>query len=252
MSLRTHVIRHLAFEDLGLWEAPLAEAGGTVRYFQPGVDDLSPCGRPEAELLIVLGAPIGVYEAAQYPFLEAELEVIRRRLDRGMPILGICLGAQLIAAAAGARVYPSGVREIGWGPVSLTAAGSESCLRHLSGCDYTVLHWHGDTFDLPEGATLLASTPMVRHQAFALGPNALGLQFHAEADPRTIERWLIGHACELSQAGIEPAGLRRATAQLPGSFRACSAQVLRNWLADIGLNQPSRLPLGASGRPTRR
>ena len=236
MTHRTCVIRHLDFEDLGLWEAPLAGPGGSVRYFQPGVDDLSPCGSAEAELLVVLGAPIGVYETAQYPFLEAELDLIRRRLDRGLPILGICLGAQLIAAAAGARVYPSGVREIGWGPISLTAAGTESCLRHLAGCDYTVLHWHGDTFDLPQGAMLLASTPLVRHQAFTLGRNALGLQFHVEADPRTIERWLIGHACELSQAGIRPAELRRATAQLPASLQACSEHVLKSWLADIGLS----------------
>lgn len=219
-----------------MWEAQLAGPAWSVRYFQPGMDDLSPCSDVEPELLIVLGGPIGVYETAQYPFLEAELEVIRRRLKRGLPMLGICLGAQLIAAATGARVYPSGAREIGWGPIALTAAGDESCLRHLARCNYTVLHWHGDTFDLPAGATLLASTSLVRHQAFTLGRNVLALQFHVEADPRTLERWLIGHTCELSLAGIKPVELRRATEQLPSSLQACSEQVLESWLAHVGLS----------------
>jgi len=236
MTLRAFVIRHLPFEDLGLWEARLTAPRWSVRYFQPGIEDLSPCGDPDAELLIVLGGPIGVYEEAQYPFLGHELEIIRRRLKRRLPILGVCLGAQLIAAAAGARVYPTGIKEIGWAPVSLTAAGNESCLRHLADCDYTVLHWHGDTFDLPDGATLLASTHLVRHQAFTLGPNVLALQFHVETDPRTLERWFIGHACELSQADVKPVELRRATERLPVSFPACSVQVLESWLAHVGLS----------------
>jgi len=235
MTRRTYVVRHLAFEDLGLWESQLTGPSGSVRYFQAGVDDLSPCIDDRPDLVVVLGGPIGVYESDQYPFIADELQLIRRRLENSAPILGVCLGAQLMAAAAGARVYPSGVKEIGWGPIALTPAGEASCLRHLQSSDYTVLHWHGDTFELPNGATLLASTSQVKHQAFTLGANALALQFHVEADPKSIETWLIGHTCELGHAGIKPADLRRATQQLPSSLRAHSELVLRDWLRQIGL-----------------
>jgi GMP synthase (glutamine-hydrolysing) len=235
MTHRTYVIRHVAFEDLGIWNAPLATRS-SIRYLQAGVDDLSRCMTDEPDLLVVLGGPIGVYESDQYPFIDDELKIIRHRLEQKLPLLGICLGAQLIAATAGARVYPSGVKEIGWGPIQLTGLGQASCLKHLASSDYTVLHWHGDTFDLPPGAQLLASTSLVKHQAFTLGHNVLALQFHAEADPRTIDTWLIGHTCELGGAKIKPADLRRATRELPSSLRANSEAVLNAWLKQVGLN----------------
>jgi len=97
------------------------------------------------------------------------------------------------------------------------------------------LHWHGDTFDLPVGAQLLASTALVKHQAFTLGHNVLALQFHVEADPKAIETWLIGHTCELGGAKIKPADLRRATQELPTSLRANGEVVLNTWLKQIGL-----------------
>jgi GMP synthase (glutamine-hydrolysing) len=223
----------VAFEDLGLWEPQLIAPKASVRYFQAGVDDLAPCVNDAPELLVVLGGPIGVYETDSYPFIAHELNLIRHRIERGLATLGICLGAQLIAAAAGARVYPSGVKEIGWGPVTLTPAGHESCLRQLASSNYTVLHWHGDTFDLPRGATLLASTAQVKHQAFALGSKVLALQFHAEADPRFIESWLIGHTCELGLARIKPAELRQASRELPESLPANSAMMLKSWLQSV-------------------
>jgi len=234
MTNRTYAIRHVAFEDLGMWNSPLATRS-SIRYLQAGVDDLSRCITDAPELLIVLGGPIGVYESDQYPFLEDELNIIRHRLEQRLPLLGICLGAQLIAAAAGARVYPSGVKEIGWGTIALTDIGKTSCLNQLAGSDYTVMHWHGDTFDLPSGAQLLASTSLVKHQAFTLGSNVLALQFHVEADPRAIEPWLIGHACELGQARIKPADLRRDTAKLPSSLRVNSEAMLNTWLKQVGI-----------------
>jgi GMP synthase (glutamine-hydrolysing) len=234
MDSRTYAIRHVAFEDLGLWQSQLSGANRSVRYFQAGIDDLTPCIHDDPELLVVLGGPLGVYEADQYPFIATELEALRRRLERNLPVLGLCLGAQMIAAAAGARVYPSGIKEIGWAPIALTPAGNASCLKHLQSSDYTVLHWHGDTFDLPDGATLLASTSQVKHQAFALG-KALALQFHVEADPQKIESWLIGHTCELGHAGVKPADLRRASQQLPSALRTNSELALSSWLKEVGL-----------------
>ena len=147
------------------------------------------------------------------------------------PTLGICLGAQLLAAALGARVYPGGRKEIGWGPLRLTQAGQASPLAALEGVP--VLHWHGDTFDLPDGCELLASTDVYERQAFSLGPNVLGLQCHPEADARRFERWLIGHAGELASAGIDVRALReQAQALGPGLERASNA-VLRDWLAGL-------------------
>src|SRR5439155_9232464 len=120
---------------------------------------------------------------------------------------GICLGAQLAARALGARVYPSGVKEIGWGPVDLTDVAASTPLRHLA--QTPVLHWHGDTFDLPHAAVCLASTSMCHIQAFSLGSNILCVQFHPEVDPTAgIESWLVGHAAELAGAGIDPRDLR--------------------------------------------
>jgi GMP synthase (glutamine-hydrolysing) len=235
MSKRIDVIRHVAFEDLGLWQAPLANVGA-AHYLQAGVDDLSQLDHHKSDLLVVLGGPIGVYEDDQYPFIKTELEIIRTRLKLGLPILGICLGAQLIAAAAGARVYPSGLKEIGWGAISLTDAGAKSCLNQLSVCDHTVLHWHGDTFDLPSNATLLASSPLVKHQAYSIGPNVLALQFHAEMNPAMMDTWLIGHTCELGHAGIKPNDIRLATQQLPNNYAACSERVIRSWLKQIGFS----------------
>jgi len=233
MSLSTYVIRHVAFEDLGLWHEPIA-ARSSVRYLQAGIDDLTRCMTESPDLLVVLGGPIGAYQSDKYPFLTNELEVIRHRLDRRLPLLGICLGAQLIAAAAGARVFPSGVKEIGWGAISLTDMGNASCLRPLAGSCSPVLHWHGDTFDLPDGAQLLASTKLAKHQAFSIGHAVLALQFHAEVDPKSIEAWLIGHACELDWSEIEPAELRAQTLQLPSSLPVSSELVIETWLKQIG------------------
>src|SRR6185436_5058732 len=129
------------------------------------------------------------------------------RLSRRRPTLGICLGAQLIARVLGARVYPARAKEIGWHPLQLTSAGEASPLSHLRATSGQVLHWHGDTFDLPAGAAHLASTEVCPHQAFSIDA-ALALQFHLEVDVHRIERWLIGHVCELGVNGVDVAQLR--------------------------------------------
>jgi len=159
------------------------------------------------DALIVLGGPIGAYEDDRYPFLADELRLVERALKQQIPVLGICLGAQLLARALGARVHPVAGREIGVAPVALTAEGQASCLKHLAP-GYRVFHWHGDTFDLPEGAVRLASTAMTPNQAFARGSKVLGLQFHVEAEAARIERWLIGHTCELGITGLDVVALR--------------------------------------------
>jgi GMP synthase (glutamine-hydrolysing) len=230
MSKSLVAIRHVPFEDLGTFEEPLRGAGYDIRYDDVGHPDFLGFDPLAPDLLVVLGGPIGVYETETYPFLVPETALIARRLAAGRPTLGLCLGAQLIAAASGARVYPSGVKEIGFAPITLAAAATATPLRHLAAID--VLHWHGDTFDLPPGATLLASTDLVRNQAFAIGANVLALQFHPEARA-DIEPWLVGHTAELGAARISPVALRADAARLGPALAAAGGRMIREWLAGL-------------------
>lgn len=223
--MRCDVIRFVAFEDLGVWEAEIAAQGYAVRYLDVGVDDLS-AGRA-ADLLVVLGAPIDADDVARYPVLDDVVALVRARLDSGRPLIGVCLGAQLMALALGAEVR-RGNREIGWAAVDLTAAAEGTALARLDGAP--VLHWHADTFDLPAGATLLASTAANANQAFAIGA-AIGVQFHPEADPEAIERWLIGHTGDLTQWEVAPAELREQARVHGDAAVAAGVLMLRDLLA---------------------
>ncbi len=223
-------IRHVAFEDLGSFAPVLQGRGWTIRTLDAGVDDLAGLDPVAADLLVVLGGPIGAYEDDVYPFLTDELRLLETRLRAGRATLGICLGAQLMARALGARVYgnPAG-KEIGWSPLSLSPAGLASPLAAIDGA--AVLHWHGDTFDLPEGAELLASTGITRNQAFSWGKAALGLQFHVEAVGRDLERWFIGHAAEVSATpGTTVPALREATRKHAGELESRAGEVLVRFL----------------------
>lgn len=226
-------IRHVAFEDLGAFAAVLEHGGWTISYRDAAVDDLAAAEVAAADLLVVLGGPIGAYEEELYPFLKDELRVIEHRLAAGRPVLGICLGSQLMARALGARVYPGTGKEIGWAPLQLTEAGRGSCLAPL-GDGTPVLHWHGDTFDLPQGAGLLASTPRYKNQAFAWERHGLALQCHLEATAAGLERWYIGHACEVAATPSLSVPVLRAEARHwapPLAPRA--AQCLESWLEGL-------------------
>ena len=225
-------IRHVHFEDLGAFETVLATSGYRVQYFDAGISHFHAAQLADCDLLVVLGGPIGAYEEDKYPFLTDEIAVIQKRLNFARPALGICLGAQLFARALGARVYPVPAKEIGWAPLTFTLEGKQSPLRCLEGVP--VLHWHGDTFDLPDGATLLASTKLCQNQAFTYGKSVLAFQFHPEASAKNFESWLIGHAVEI--AGVESlsvAKLRADTARLAPESAPLGQQCLREWLAEL-------------------
>jgi len=234
-------IRHVKFEDLGAFAPALEAAGYAVQYLDIGEAALHGLRPEAADLVVVLGGPISVYEEANYPFLNDEIAFIERRLAAGRPLMGICLGAQLIARAAGARVYPSGTKEIGIGPVTLTEAGRASCLRPFA-AEPATLHWHGDTFDLPAGAALLASTEVCENQAFALGRNVIAFQFHPEADTARIEQWLVGHTLELASAGIDIPVLRREALACREELRRKAETVAAAWLDGL-----SESPAAAAG-----
>lgn len=229
---RAVAIRHVSFEDLGLLASLLTKRGYDVSYRDAALDPIDIDEIRDADLLVVLGGPIGAYDAACYPFLRDELRLIERRLSRDLPTLGICLGAQLMASALEAKVYPGPIKEIGWADVSLSPDGYESALAPLSS-QPSVLHWHGDTFDLPAHATRLAFSAHYENQAFRYGRNGLALQFHLEADPHRIEQWLVGHALELAQAGVSLHALRRETAAMAHTAIERAATIFLSWLHQI-------------------
>ena len=226
-------IRHLAFEDLGLIEAWLKRRGWRIVTYDAGVDELWKIDLGQVDLLAVLGGPIGAHDDALYPFLVEEVELIRQRLDSGRPLLGICLGAQLMARALGAAVVPMGRKEIGYGPLTFTSQGSSSPLARIG--TQAVLHWHGDQFELPAGCASLASTPLCPHQAFMVGTHAMAWQFHLEVDAARIEQWLIGHTSELQQAGIDIAMLRSAAVQHRAGLAHALDAVLADWFNRLRL-----------------
>ncbi|PWC15808.1 glutamine amidotransferase [Brenneria roseae subsp. americana] len=221
-------LRHVHFEDLGILAPFLQQRGYSCRYLDSAVDDLSSVDLADCDLLVVLGGPIGAFDHDTYPFLVAELNLIRQRLDSRKPVLGICLGAQLMARALGKRVAPMGVKEIGFSPLTLTSAGERSVLSALDGV--AVLHWHGDQFDVPDQAQLLAGTSVCPHQAFAIGNYALGLQFHPEVAPGNLASWLVGHACELGQAGIDPRLLREQAERYCAVLADATYRMMDDWL----------------------
>jgi GMP synthase (glutamine-hydrolysing) len=227
------IIIHVAFEDLGSFEAVLIESGFELNYVKAGTDTLSDSEVVDADLLIVMGGPISANDVDDYPFLQQEIDLLRMRMSLNKPTLGVCLGAQLIARAAGAAVYSGKQKEIGWFPITLSAAGKDSALNCLQGKSATVLHWHGETFDLPDTAELLASSESYSNQAFSIG-NTLALQFHSEVTAKGLEQWFIGHTGEISQTdGISVLQLRADTQRYAAGLKSRAQTFLRDWLRQI-------------------
>jgi GMP synthase (glutamine-hydrolysing) len=221
-------VRHVAFEDLGLLGPLVSARGYGIHYHDAGIERFKADTLLTPDLVIVLGGPIGVYESETYPFVTDEIAAVAARLHANKPILGICLGAQMMAAALGARVAPGPVKEIGYAPLILTAAGRSSVLAPLG--TSSVLHWHGDNCALPAGCECLASTRRCPVQAFSRPPTQLALQFHLETDPARLEAWLVGHAVELGKAGIDPRKLRDEARKLGPGLREVGTKVLSAWL----------------------
>lgn len=225
------VLRHLMFEGLGALAQCLSKRNYQVIYIDVGVDDFD-TEFLNADLMIILGGPISVYDEVHYPFLKEEVEFIRMRLDLKLPTLGICLGAQLIAKACGALVKPLGETEIGFFPISIVD-NAPNTIFNGSHDDMFVLHWHGDTFDLPTNASLLASSKACVNQAFSIGKHIIGLQFHLEIDCRYIEQWLIGHTLELNKAEIDPNLIRDQAKEYGALIYEQTENILGTWIDEF-------------------
>lgn len=228
-------IRHLAFEDLGNLETVLGEEGYEVSYLEAGRDDLSAVAKKDPDVLVVLGGPISANQTETFSFLNTELSILQDRLQRQRPTIGICLGAQLMAKSLGYKVFKGKAPEICWSPVNLTSDGQNSVLSALSDNQLRVLHWHGETFDLPKEAKLLCSTDICTNQAFSIGNHALALQFHLEVELKSVERWFIGHICEIEHTpSISVADLRAQSHEYAERLNKSAQNIWRNWLRAAG------------------
>lgn len=228
------VLRHVAFEDLGILEDLFAARKWKVTYIEAPVADWAKLDLTKPDLLVILGGPIGVNDEDLYPFLTPELAAIAKRLKADKPTLGICLGAQLIAKALGARVYAASEKEIGWKPLLLSRAGYASPAKHLGPEHTFMFHWHGDTFDLPEGSTLLAGTASSLHQIFSWGKATLAFQCHPEVCAKDLEKWFVGHVFELALApGTNAKVLRADTARYGAALEAQGKKCFTEWLDSL-------------------
>jgi GMP synthase-like glutamine amidotransferase len=184
---RVLAFRHVPFEGLGWIEQALRAHGIDFDYADLYAQPAPPVEPADSDGLIFLGGPMSVND--DLPYLRSEEAYIRQAIDCGIPVLGVCLGSQLIARALGAQVRRNAVKEIGWFDICLTPSGRADPLFEMLAGSETVFHWHSETFELPPGAELLASSERCRNQAFRIGPTVYGLQFHLEVTPAMIAGW---------------------------------------------------------------
>ena len=192
------VFQHDPFEDLGFFGEVLDQQGADYRVLRLFDGEMPAEEWEQIKALIILGGPMSVNEENEFPFLRWEKRIIRAAIDETVPMLGICLGAQLIAAELGARVFHGSVKEIGWSPISITPHGQVDSLLGYLPENATVFQWHGDGFDLPPGAIRLASSAHYGTQAFRLDKTIYGLQFHLEVTPPMILRWIEERSKDLA------------------------------------------------------
>lgn len=195
--MRAHYLQHVPFEGLGSIEAWLGSAGYDITH-TPLYKSAEFPHHNKIDLLVVMGGPMSVNDEDQFSWLVLEKQFVRDVIESGKPVLGICLGAQLIASAMGARVYQNSVKEIGWFPIQALPAIDDSHFKFPP--SMAVFHWHGETFDLPTGAVPLAESQGCQNQAFQIGPSVMGLQFHLETTPESARDIVFNCRAELVDA----------------------------------------------------
>lgn len=238
------IVQHVPYEPLGTLTPLLKAAGFRLRFVN---FSRRPTLRPRLggyHGLVVLGGPMSVLDEDSLPHLKTEQAMIGAAVERGMPVLGICLGAQLLAKTLGGKVSVCPRKEIGWHSISLTRAGRSDPLLHHLGASAQVFQWHSDTFEPPASADALACSSLCEYQAFRYGDNVYGFQFHLEADAALIERWLTvpAHRRELKALpDVDPAQIRRETGRRIETLQRLSRQVFSGFIDLFGqVRRPHR------------
>jgi len=229
--MRIHYLQHVPFEGLGSMEAELLALGHQLSCTRFYANETIPSQR-DFDALIIMGGPMGVHDEVALPWLITEKQFIKQTVLTGKRVLGICLGSQLLAQVLGAQVFRNAYREIGWWPVTRRPESAGSQLCHDFPDEAEVFHWHGDTFSLPQGARLLASSSGCRNQGFVWNEQVLALQFHLETTLQDAESWLAQDTGELDGSRY----VQTAAAMLaePGRFTATNqlmSVLLARWLA---------------------
>lgn len=234
---RLLVLQHIACEHPGVFSEVIRERGVETVAIELDAGEPLPDWR-EFDAVLAMGGPMGAGDDADHPWLAAERELVRESVEAGRPFLGVCLGVQLLAAALGARVYPADRPEVGLLAVELTDEGREDPLFAGIGELPVTLQWHGDTFDLPEGAVRLAGSPMARNQAFRVGERAYGVQFHLEVTREMAREWaaIPAYRASLENTLGEREGdeFVAAVERRAGELHPPARTLIANWLKLAG------------------
>jgi GMP synthase (glutamine-hydrolysing) len=234
MPMRVAIIENMKNTSLGSLGIALAEADAELDVYRPYLDGRLPPSIFEHDALVVLGGEQDALDDANHPYLPALARLMQRFCEADKAVVGICLGSQILARAYGAENQLGLQLEFGWKPVSMTEEGKADPLLSGLDADFTTFEWHSDTFTLPQGACLLATSPLVRNQAFRLGRATYGTQFHFEASRAVVEEWKTGFAATIER--MEPGWLQRHPDLAPVDGAAADAsglQIARNWVAMI-------------------
>lgn len=235
------VIQHVPVETPGLIAEALTARGIALDFVRPFKGDPIPRRLGDHAGLVVMGGPIGVDEQGQHPFLRWEIRLIQDALSQRRPVLGVCLGSQLLATALGAPVTRGSQKEMGWHPVTLSRAAAQDALWRGLPESFTAFHWHGDVFELPRAATPLAWSQLTEHQAFRYGESAYGFLFHLEVTEQIIGRMMRTFRRELREGGLsERAVLSDSTERLP-RLQTTGRTVFARWAALVSGKHDSKL-----------
>lgn len=233
-----YVLQHTAAETLGTIQDALTDAGREARYVRPFLGDSVPAHLGGVEGLILMGGPMGVRDAETHPFLRQEMRLVEQALHDGKPVLGVCLGSQLLAAALGAPVRRAQRGEIGWYPVRWSEAARGDRLCGGLPDTFTAFHWHGDVFDLPDGAVSLASSDRTSHQAYRFGESAYGFLFHMEITEEMVREMIRNFSGQMRAEGLSGEDLYAGVASHLEPLSRIAEVVFGRWAALLGKKIP--------------